>query len=84
MSTNVDKTLETLLMLIARDTAMISELYEGKVMEPMVAQTLCRYASTLASIKDGRIKEVAKEKQELNRLSTEELLALYNKTTTKE
>lgn len=81
---NSDKTLELILDLIDRDVKVIAENFIEVQLDDKTAQTLCRFATTLSSIKADKNKEATNEKKELNKLSTDELIALYNSTQKKE
>lgn len=77
----LEETLETILDLIRRDTNKIASNFVDIQLDPQTAQSLCRFATTLANIKDNRKKEEDKTKADLNKLSTEELIAMYKDTT---
>lgn len=81
---DLDTTLEVILGLIDRDVKIIASNFVDIQLDAHTAQTLCRFATTLASIKDNKQKETIKEKKELDKLSTEELIALYKESTKKE
>lgn len=84
MSKNLDSTLEVILELIDRDVKIIASNYDKVQLDAHTAQTLCRFATTLAGIKENKQKETVKEKAELSKYSTEELIELWQKTSKKE
>lgn len=75
---DVNDTLNRILELIDKDVTTIKTSAIGQL-DSATAQSLCRYASTLAAIKDNKKKDSDKEMKDLNRLSTEELIALHHK-----
>lgn len=83
---NPNKTLDKILKLIDNDVKKIGNvaLQAGPSvqLDSQTAQTLCRYATSLAGIKEGKEKEQAKEKKDLDKLSTEELIDMYKKSKT--
>lgn len=83
MKDKTDLTLEAILQLISTDVKVIASKFQDTQLDNQTAQTLARYATTLANIKDIRQKETTKEKAELSKLSTEELIEMFNKTNTK-
>lgn len=76
---DVNSTLNRILELIDKDVSIVSNNFIDIQLDAATAQSLCRYASTLASIKDNKQKEEAKDIKELNKLSTEELMAIRDK-----
>lgn len=76
---DVNFTLNRILELIDKDVSIVASNFIDIQLDSATAQSLCRYASTLASIKDNKQKEDAKDIKELNKLSTEELMAIRDK-----
>ena len=79
MKNDLDKTLENILGLIDKDIHIISINYIGVQLDSHTASTLAKYAATLSGMKSDRQKEVKKERADLDKLSTAELIELYNK-----
>jgi hypothetical protein len=75
--TNPSRTLDKILKLIDNDVKMITKTFIDVQMDHQSAQTLCRYATTLAGIREAKDKDAEKDKKELSKLSTDELMALY-------
>jgi hypothetical protein len=75
------KLLDRVLKLIDQDTKRIKKAVtrEAKVLDKDTAATLCRYATTISGIKADQEAERNKERQKLQRLSTEELIELAKK-----
>jgi hypothetical protein len=73
-------TLDKILQLIDNDVNKIQESFSGLQLDDKTAQTLVRYASALAGIKQDKQKDAVKEKQDINKLSTDELIELYKST----
>lgn len=71
------KLLDKVLNLIEADIKKIKKQAGEKQLEPDTAQTLCRYVTAISSIKDEKENEAAKQKRQLERMSTEELVKLY-------
>ena len=84
---NPSKTLEAILKLIDRDVKAIKKDQVTKdavtkktkitKLDPADALTLSRYATTLSNISDEQDKSKEKEKQKLDKLTTEQLIELY-------
>ena len=73
--------LERILKLIDQDTKRLKNLTrrEAKTLDKDSAATLCRYATTISAINKEKKDEIADEKRRLERLSTDELIALHKK-----
>lgn len=76
---NPNKTLDKILKLIDNDVKLISKSFRDIQLDHQSAQTLCRYATSLAGIREGKEKEIEKEKKNLDKLSTDQLIDMYNK-----
>lgn len=79
--TDPNKLLERVLKLIDQDIKRIKKLTARKtlILDKDMAATLCKYANTISGIKEEKDLEDQKQKKALERLSTEELIAMYNK-----
>lgn len=73
------KILDHILHLIKQDVTIISNNVEGQQLDARTAQTLSRYATTLANIKDEKEEEVVVEKKNLDKKSTDELIRMWHK-----
>lgn len=72
------KILQKILKIIGSDVELIANSsQEKKTMDPDQALTLVRYANALSTILDEEEKARNRQKKEYNKLSTRELLALY-------
>lgn len=76
---DLNRTLEVILKLIDNDVKAIASNFTDTQLDSHSAQTLCRYASTLSGIKEDKQKEKVKEKQELSKYTTEELMQMHRK-----
>ena len=76
---NPSKTLKGILLAIDKDVKLIKSLGRKSKLDPSDAQTLCRYASTLDAIVKTTEKDKEKAKKDLEKLSTDELIAQYEK-----
>lgn len=80
MNQRINKTLERILNILDRDIdAIESTSSSGAQLDTYTAQTLCRYSAALAAIKSERVKDEQIEKKELQKLSTPELIEIFQK-----
>lgn len=79
MPTDPSKLLDRVLRLIATDTKRIKQRNKVTQLSPRDAQTVCRYATTIAAIKSEKEADDLKRKRKLERLETPELIAEYQR-----
>lgn len=75
MQTN--KTLKSILAIIGRDVRRLKRASKSEMLASQEAQNLVRYGEFLFKLNENAEKEKEREKKKLDRLSTEELIKLY-------
>lgn len=74
---NPSKTLNSILLVIDRDVKRIKKLGRLEKLDPVDALTLSRYVSSLSNVISEKEKEDKKAINAANKLSVDELYALY-------